>query len=186
MCNNYLFVIEGVDGVGKSTVLHLLAKKLDAIAIEMPDGVWRKYRHIVEDANPTIRFLYYVLANQFASFSIRKFLRKKHVICGRFIHSTKAHHIIYGCHISRFFPLWLIANKQPDFVYYLTASKQEREMRISERKKNNIKDLDSKTLEKIDKVFRSLPCMIKIDTTHLNAEEVSNVIFLDIKRKISM
>lgn len=181
MCNNLLFVIEGIDGVGKSTVLHILAKKLDAIAIEMPNGIWLKYRHLVENTHPTIRFFYYVLANQFASFDIRKLLRKKPVICDRFIYSTKAHHIIYGCRISRFFPLQLIANKQPDLVYYLTVSQRERERRISGRKKNNKKDFDSKTLEKVDKVFRSLPGMIEIDTTNLNAEEVSDAILLTIR-----
>lgn len=186
MCNNKFFVIEGIDGTGKSTVLPLLAEKLGAVAIEMPNGIWRKYRHVVENAHPTIRFFYYVLSNQFASLSIRKMLRKSHVVCARFAYSTKAHHIIYGCRISKFFPLWLVANKQPTLVYYLTVSQQERERRLFNRKKNNAKDLDSEALEKVNKAFQSLPGMINVDTTNLNAEEVSNTIFLDITSRLGI
>ena len=184
MSNKKLFVvIEGVDGAGKSSVLNLVVKKINATSIETPSGLMRKYRHLVENAHPTIRFLYYVLANHIQSFSIRKLLRENSVICSRFAHSTKAHHAIYGCFIARHAPLWILANQKPDLIFYLMVQREEREKRIYNRKNNNAKDLDSAALEKVDKTFRALPGMIHIDTTYLSADEVSDKIIRHINAR---
>ncbi len=67
MSPNLFLVIEGIDGVGKSTIVELLADKLGAHSLETPCGVMRKYRKLVESSHPTVRFLYYVIANYFGS-----------------------------------------------------------------------------------------------------------------------
>jgi thymidylate kinase len=158
---------------------------LAAEAIEMPLGIWRKYRHIVENMHPSIRFIWYLLANHFGAFEVRRMLKKNNVLSARYIHSTKAHHIVYGCPIARLIPLRFITTLQPDLVYYLTVSQTERERRISNRKNNTVKDKDSKALFEVDRVFRTLHGLIEIDTTHLNEEDVAEIIFQDIKKRTS-
>lgn len=185
MFNKFFVVIEGVDGSGKSSVTNFLAEKIGATVTKTPTGLWRKYRNLVENTHPTLRFIYYTLANYDAGMRIRRSLKKSHVICDRYAHSTKAHHIVYGCRIARLLPLWSIASRQPDLVYYLTAEKKEREKRISKREENNKKDLDSEALERVHEVFQNLPGIIKINTTHLSIAEVSSIILQDIRNKLS-
>ena len=184
MSNRGLFiVVEGVDGVGKSTIVKKVANSLGARAIATPGGIWRKYRSLVENAHPTIRFLYYVISNHFSSFVIRRMLKESHVICDRFSHSTKAHHVAYGSRIARYYPLALMANCQPDLVYYLSVSSEEREIRIKNRPGNAQKDLDSSALKRVHRIFRLLPGMTEIDTTHLDEDKVTSLIYRDIKNK---
>lgn len=184
MSGKLFITIEGVDGSGKSTIVSMLSDKLGATAIESPMGLYRKYRWIVEDRHPTIRFIYYLLANIFNSFKIKKLLKKDHIVCGRFIHSTKAHHMIYGCTLARIIPIsfLFLLSKKPSATYYLSVDTPEREKRISNRN-NNKKDLDSQSLEKVHTAFKGMPGMIEIDTTSISQEDVANIILKDISSR---
>lgn len=172
-----------MDGSGKSTIAKKVSEKLKGTIIKTPTGIWSKYRHLVENAHPSIRFLYYTIANHAACLHIRQQLKKTHVVCDRFWHSTKAHHIVYGCRIAYFAPLWMLGNKRPDLVYYLSVSSLERERRILNRPGNKEKDIDSRSLKKAHRIFRKLPGIIEIDTTLLNEEEVVNIIIEDINNR---
>ncbi|MDP2709153.1 MAG: dTMP kinase [bacterium] len=183
MSPNLFIVIEGVDGSGKSTVAKIVAEKLGAQVIETPQGWWRKYRYLVENSHPTIRFLYYTVANHFSSISIRSILKRNSVVCSRFIHSTKAHHIVYGCKLAYWLPLNMLANKKPDLVYYLYVNQVERERRINQRATNTEKDRESKTLKKVHRIFCKLPGLTRIDTSGISEQEVANIICDDIDSK---
>jgi thymidylate kinase len=184
MSNNIFIVIEGVDGSGKSTVAKKVSEKINGLMVKTPTGIWNKYRHLVENVHPTIRFIYYAMANHFACLHIRRELKKANVVCDRFWHSTKAHHMAYGCKVAYHLPLWILGNKSPDLVYYLSVSTSERERRVRNRLDNKAKDLDSKSLRKTHGIFLKLPHLIKINTTFLSEENVIDAIVNDIAKRI--
>lgn len=100
-------VIEGVDGVGKTTVAKVLAGQLGAIYYRTPSSdiesffvssvfqtrmSLREYvdRHAYSD--PKVRFSFYLFTVLEASIHISKLLKDKSVVCDRYLSSTIAYH----------------------------------------------------------------------------------------------
>ena len=180
MLSKCLFiVIEGIDGTGKTSVCKSLSEKLGAVNYKTPSGRWQKYRSVVEDRHPFIRFIYYLLSTVCSSLEISKLLRRNSVVCDRYIHSTWCHHIVYGCRFLKSIPVSRLPVKKPDLIYYLTVTSSEREKRINMRKGNNLKDKDSESLLKVHKYFSRIKDMRRVDTTHRDVTEVVDLIFRD-------
>ncbi len=181
--NNFFIVLEGVDGSGKTSASKMLAEKTGAVFYQTPSGFWRKHRHRVENAPVFFRFIFYLLATIHASFEISRILKNKSVICDRYIHSTWAYHIVYGCNFLKYVPLYLLPIKKPDKVYHLMVSRTEREKRISNRKHNVQRDLDSDSLETVHSNLVQLPNLIPVDTNGLSQEQVAHFIFKNLQEQ---
>ena len=174
---NAFIVLEGVDGSGKTTVGKELSKRLGARFYQTPSGFFRNCRDVVENWHPMLRFFLYLSASIHSSFEISRILKENPVVCDRYIYSTWTYHMVYGCKFLEHISLHWLPIRHPDTVYYLCVSKREREERISSRRNNTKKDMDSDLLEKVDKVFKKLKILVQINTTNRNKEEVVNTIF---------
>jgi thymidylate kinase len=173
MRNNYPFiVIEGIDGCGKTTAGKSLAGAIGAEFFQTPSGTWRKYRGIVENAHPILRFFYYLCATVCSSCELPGLLQDRPVVCDRYIYSTWCYHIVYGCNFLRRVDLHSAPVIWPDAVFFLYVNSAEREKRVSCRSNNTKKDMESDILEKVQSDFLKMKGMHIIDTSKLTPEGV--------------
>lgn len=177
MSNERAFIVmEGVDGSGKTTIGKRLAEMIGASFCQTPMGFWRRNRAIVENGKPFLRFLFYLVATIHSSIVISKVLKKDSVVCDRYIHSTLAHHIVYWNKLVEKISPKVFPIKKPHFVFYLYSRGDVRDQRVSQRRTNKPKDLDSQSLQKVHEAFLGFKDVIPIDTSDMFVEDVVNLI----------
>ncbi len=178
MKSKHVFVsLDGVDGVGKTTVAKLLAADGSFRYHKSPAGPFAQLRKEVDaHANPLERYCFYRLATQFDSVQISKLLETNPVVCDRYIASTAAYHIAMDARIR------VIHNDsellKPHFAFLLGARSEVRDKRILERAKvlSDVKlEGDSTLLDRVAEIFMSFG-LIYIDTSDITAEEVAMAI----------
>jgi len=163
----HVFVsLDGVDGVGKTTVAKLLAAGESFQYHKSPAGPFAQLRKEVDaHATPLERYCFYRLATQFDSVQISQLLETNSVVCDRYIASTAAYHIE-----TRLL--------KPHFAFLLGARSEIRDKRILERAKvlSDIKlEGDSTLLDRVAEIFMSFG-LIYIDTSDMTAEKVATAI----------
>lgn len=171
---NLFISIEGVDGVGKTTVAKLLAADGSFQYYKSPGGPFAQLRKEIDiHATPLERYCFYRLATQFDSMEIERFLEKDSVVCDRFIASTAAYHITMDARIK------IIHHDaellKPHFAFLLGARSEIRDKRILERAKelsDNRLERDSAFLDQVAETFMSFN-LIYIDTSDITAKEVA-------------
>jgi thymidylate kinase len=178
MKSHHVFVsIEGVDGVGKTTVAKLLAADGSFQYHKSPAGPFARLRKEIDPhASALERYCFYHLATQFDSAQITQILETDSVVCDRYIASTAAYHIAMDARIR------VIHNEtgilKPHFAFLLEARSDIRDKRILERA-NVLSDAkiekDSALLDRVAQTFKSFD-LIPIDTNGLTPEEVSRTI----------
>ena len=107
MAGTLFVVIEGVDGVGKTTIATAMASRIGAAyyrtpspalgraTVPCPGAGYMNLRDYVDDlaiSAPRARFAFYLFAVLEASKHIEELLRSTHVVCDRFISSTLAYY----------------------------------------------------------------------------------------------
>lgn len=173
-------VVEGIDGVGKTTLVHDLVRALNlsSRAVRFEDIPFSNptdpLKVRVEDGDQWISFFTYVLSTLHKDRAARRQLLCSHVVMDRYIYSVLAHHASHGVDTSAV-NLNRLNILEPDFAFLLTADESQRRARIAARGIQNLKDLRSKEpgteLFMIEQVFRSL-LPNQIDTTFLTPEQV--------------
>lgn len=169
--------LDGVDGVGKTTVAKLLAADGTFQYHKSPAGPFAQLRKEVDaHAPPLERYCFYRLATQFDSIQIGQLLETNSVVCDRYIASTAAYHIAMDARIR------VIHNDRellkPHFAFLLGARSDIRDKRILERAKvlSDIKlEGDSILLDRVAEIFMSFG-LIHIDTSDITAEDVATTI----------
>lgn len=189
--NPICIVIEGLDGIGKSTVVNNLPNYLNAKIIKTPPEVIKPFRQIfAEDNNTDVRLTYYMVGNFIAAEEVKKTLNSgNNVIMDRFYASTMAY--IIGKSNDE---LPTIADKvfdwpkhlyKPDYMFVLTMNESDRIERLVNRsiKENNQlskEDIQIKSnpliSERINQVYRNIGCIeIKVkktDTTEMICQKI--------------
>ncbi|MBP9803230.1 MAG: AAA family ATPase [Candidatus Pacebacteria bacterium] len=178
---NLFITVDGVDGVGKTTVSKLLAKKLNGIYYKSPSNQFLQTRQKVENPiNVFGRYCFYRLATQNDSENIKILLESNHVVCDRYIASTFAYHFVMDNDIT------IIHNEtnllKPDLALLLTANSDTRNSRIINRNesKNWIEE-NSSLLDNIQNVFLSLE-LTEFKTDSLKPDEIVNNIIQFIQK----
>ena len=175
--SSILISLEGVDGVGKTTVAKILSKDGSFQYYKSPSGPFAQLRKEVDEhATPLERYCFYRLATQFDSSEISRLLLKGSVVCDRYIASTFAYHVAMDARLNIIHQEMGLV--KPHFAFMLGARSEVRDKRILERVKvsSDISlERNSEFLDKVSEVFISLN-LIQIDTSDINARKVALII----------
>ncbi|MDO6505539.1 deoxynucleoside kinase [Colwellia sp. 4_MG-2023] len=137
-------VIEGLDGVGKSTITQALAETIDAEVLSTPGKQFKKIREQLESIyqdNHQARQLFYMSTVVSVSEQVRELVNKgKNVIVDRYWLSTQVYHQWKS--ENNHFELVDVANRIliPDITIYLNLPLEHRKDRLKERKNNTLED----------------------------------------------
>lgn len=158
-CGN-IYVLESLDGVGKTTVGRLLAMQTDSVYLYCMDGnPLRPYRRFFDELPTPLRFLYYLGVSINASANAEKLRATTDVYIDRSIVSTIAYHKAYGLPDIWFNLIPRSLMDQIDIMFYFTVNEETRRQRITERQrlKGILNPSDQKSLllsGKIDDEYR--------------------------------
>lgn len=187
----YSFVcIEGIDGVGKTTVSRMLANALGGTYYKTPPPPYESIRaEIDKKADPCSRFYFYLSAVSFASTEIRALLRSQTVVCDRYIYSTLAYHIAMDeCFRGHALPPRLL---MPDVTILLVAGESERLKRLvgrEEKVSRHDRDLEANKefLAAVEREFREFNLHV-LDSTLIDAEGIVDLILtrMDVSEVLS-
>lgn len=179
--NNLLITIEGVDGVGKSTITRILAECMGATAIQTPSEIFLQKRKLVEKSNNRKdKFDFYINAIIEQQEEIKQLLSASSVICDRYTHSTFA----YQWSIDKDIPISINAYfeniRKPDYSFLLIVDKEKRSQRIKIREIETgiINEADHRLdiIDIAEKRYLNMSDLIQIDTTNKNADEICELI----------
>lgn len=138
-----MIVLEGLDGVGKSTVAKALAKRLGATLLCSPGGVGALalenlglLRAHFDASAPVVRREFYRFANVTVSEQANALLRSGPVVVDRYWASTVAYALaldgldVNEGRLAGVYPEWL---RRPDAVVLVTAPSSDRRSRRARR-----------------------------------------------------
>ena len=129
-------VLEGLDGCGKSTIVGILKKEYNAIALNaLPDKIKPWLEKVGNTKLPEATFSYFTLCNLLKSQEIENLTKSgKDVILDRYFYTTYIYHqeIIKESFPSRIKDLYKEFT-QPDLVIFLDVPQEVRKERIKKR-----------------------------------------------------
>jgi thymidylate kinase len=100
MCS---IVLEGLDGVGKTTTLAALCARLGAQQLRTPPDELRPFREFFDgfkDSSPDYRAGFYMAGNFLAGARMEAAVREgRRVVCDRYVFSTRAYRLAYGAEL---------------------------------------------------------------------------------------
>ncbi|MFX1529466.1 MAG: AAA family ATPase [Promethearchaeota archaeon] len=175
--------IEGVDGVGKSTISSLLAEKLNFKFIEKPlhylldsDNKFDNYFRIrdyvnTQDHNKIFTSWFYGLGNIFLyhKFQNENIVTDRHLVSNYFWSGDDKSAPVFDCLVDLL--------RKPDYTFLLYAKK---EVVLKRLKNRNANDSDINKVGLVQEAYLKMESFLKkyemkykvIDTTLLNAQEV--------------
>jgi thymidylate kinase len=124
-------VLEGLGGVGKTTVGKILAEKIGGVYVKTPtDSFLSARKEIDACADPMARFFFYLSTVIQASAEISHILETAPVVCDKYILATMCWHRAMGVdvHVPKFVNIRI-----PDFTFLLTCSDLKRIERLDRR-----------------------------------------------------
>jgi len=174
---NIFVSIDGVDGVGKTTVSQRLAEECGFQYYKSPSGPFEALRKEVDKyASPIGRYSFYRLALQHDSDQIAKLLEKGPVVSDRYLASTLAYHLVLDPRIREIHQENGLV--RPNFSILLAARSNIRTWRLEERRKKEGREASDIKLEDNSVLMNSVASMfetlglIEVDTSDLTKEEV--------------
>ena len=183
-------VIEGCNGVGKSTVAQYLSARLSATLFHYPPEFVRFRQEIkLDEQAPALpRLVYYVAGTLHLSDLVRAHLVQGHVVCDRYwasplslLVSEQAIDETEACRLTRPFEDYLCV---PDIILLLTAEHAVASARICSRTRESgvITPVAKKVLESAEffhkreaavrRLAKRLGPVVELDTTKLSDEEM--------------
>jgi thymidylate kinase len=183
-------VIEGCNGVGKSTITEYLSARLGALTFHYPSEFvsFRRDVHLDDCLAPLPRLTYYLAATLHLSDLVRAQLKQSHVVCDRYLASPLSLMIgesaIDETEARRLVEPFLSYLCMPDLILVLTAKHGVASARIHKRslKSGMLTPVARRMLES-KKFFhrRENACrrisirlgpIVELDTTNLSSDEM--------------
>src|SRR5262245_48233878 len=196
-------VIEGCNGVGKSTITEYLRARVGASTFHYPPE-FVNFRHEVDldrCVAPRPRLIYYLAATLHLSDVVRAQLRQSHVICDRYLASPlslmmgeSAIQETEACRLVEPFLSYLCT---PDLTLLLTPEHAVARARINSRSRESGKltpvaqrmleseELFTKRQDASRRWAMRLGPVLELDTTNLSPEEMCNSAWLLLAPKLS-
>ena len=170
----HLVVIEGVDGVGKTT----LAKKIERefgyrYIYPVPDPFKSIRQQVEELGDVEVRFWYYLASNMALQQVLQHMLTEdKKVVLDRYIYSTMASHQAMGATVDCV-DLQKVPYVVPDLAILLTCSPEVRNERILSRgiEKKEYVQREGPILDETEHLIKRYN-LLEINTTNLTEEQV--------------
>jgi dTMP kinase len=130
---NIFIVLEGLSGSGKTTVGKIVAQKLKAKFVKTPTPLFEPARKTIDKkADITARFLFYLASVVQASAEINLILKKRSVVCDRYLLTTLCWYRAIGGNIP--IPKRLLRLiTQPDHTILITCKNDIRLKRLRRR-----------------------------------------------------
>jgi dTMP kinase len=175
--------IEGMDGVGKTSVAKKLALRLDAIYMATPPNDLDQVRSIFTNSSDRLaQYHFFISSVLIASERIDSLLETESVICDRYYYTTLT---AYKESIESMYPdLWENIHRftkhfvEPDHAFLLTADTATRQKRMALRSqltRDDVESLDSEIAEKQIEAYERFG-MTSIETSDCSIKEVvSNI-----------
>lgn len=185
-------VIEGCNGVGKSTIVEYLKARTGAASFHYPPEFvsFRRDAQLDECLAPLPRLAYYLAATLQLSDLVRVQLTRSHVVCDRYLASPLSLMIAESAieetearHLMEPFGFYL---RRPDLTLLLTAEHAVVSARISRRslKSGKLTPVARRILESEEffrrredasrRIAMSLNSVVELDTTNIPLEEMGN------------
>lgn len=169
-------VLEGLNGVGKTTVGKLLAERLGGEYYRTPPPPFDQIRERIDSSgDPIVRYYFYLSSVCYASIQIGQKRRKTPVVCDRYILTTQCYHSVLGISVVNTDSLQL---EKPDLTVLLTCREPERQVRLSQRGRTH-NDLEEERMgiaSAFEREYRLSPEIFEVDTTDMAPKEVVNAI----------
>ncbi len=192
MPQSRFLVIEGCNGVGKSTITEYLSDRTGASTFHYPPEFvsFRHDVHLDESVAPLPRLVYYLAATLHLSDLVRAQLKQSHVICDRYLASPLS--LMIGesaieeseaCCLLEPFLSYLCP---PDLTLLLTAKHAVASARINKRSRESGKltPVGRRMLESKEFFYKRqdasrrwamrLGPVVELNTTNLSPEEMHN------------
>jgi thymidylate kinase len=185
-------VIEGCNGVGKSTIAEYLIARAGALSFHYPPEFvsFRRDVHLDECVAPLPRLVYYLAATLHLSDLVRAQLTQSHVICDRYLASPVslmiAESAIEETEARRLTEPFVSYLCVPDLTLLLTAGHTVASARIDNRslKSGMLTPVARRMLESEEffhkrenacrRLAMKLGPVVELDTTNLSPEEMCN------------
>ena len=196
-------VIEGCNGVGKSTIAEYLCARTGASSFHYPPEFvsFRRDVHLDESLAPLPRLVYYLAATMHLSDLVRAHLTQSHVICDRYLASPLSLMIAESAieetearRLSKPFESYL---RMPDITLLLTAEHGVASARINNRslRSGMLTPVARRMLESEEffhqrenasrRIAMRLGPVVELDTTNLSPEEMHNSAWSLLASKLS-
>jgi dTMP kinase len=144
--------LEGVDGVGKTTTVQELAKKLNAVVVKTPPDAIASLRSLCAGSkNEYLRYHYYMMGNYMAGEEIEQYLSEgRNVILDRYYGSTMAY--MWALKKMEFTgdTTWPQKLLKPDYMFLLNLDRQARINRLARRNDENNEERIIRQSEQIE------------------------------------
>jgi thymidylate kinase len=183
-------VIEGCNGVGKSTIVEYLSTRLGASTFHYPPEFvsFRGEVHLDESVAPLPRLIYYLAATLHLSDLVRAQLKQSHVVCDRYLASPLSLMIgesaIEETEARDLIQPFLSYLRMPDLTLLLTAEHAAAGARINKRSRQSgkltpvarmileSKEFFHKRQDASRRWAMRLGPVLELDTTNLSPEEM--------------
>jgi thymidylate kinase len=177
--------IEGLDGVGKTTIARTLAERIGGVYYKTPPPPYDSIRQTIDlRADPRTRFCFYLSAVGYASHQIGQLLMTQPVVCDRYIYSTIAYHSAMDATLRSM--VQAEHYLQADCPILLAADENERMRRVCARPRNSHDghlETDSVFLMNVYREFRRFNLEL-VDTTGLDIEAVVEGVLVRVMAKL--
>lgn len=190
-------VLEGLDGVGKSTIAEELAVCLHARCLQTPPGIIKDFRGYFDSQDVPTRNAYYMIGNFLAGNEFLKFVAEgESVVVDRYYGSTIAYRTGKNLPDTELPPTddpvysWPKELPKPDYMFLLTLPEKDRLIRRASRltveetiEEKRIR-MEPKISERINEVYRRLGCIeIQLVATD-NIDDVIQKIVAELSNEI--